>query len=72
MQISIFRVTVRFVRDASGRLEDKPKRACLVVARDHDEALAVARNRFTDEAAAGIEIEYGTPAHRGDCVVVEG
>ncbi len=72
MQINIYKVRVRFVRDAKGELEVKPGRVILTVARNHDEARRSAMSYFGDLTLAGIEIEYEYPSQLSDTFAVEG
>lgn len=74
MQISMYVVRVRFVRDARGPLEAKPGRVVITIARDHAEALANAEARFDGIAtmADGLEIEYESATKIADTVALEG
>lgn len=68
MQINMFMVRVRFVSDAKGPLEDKPKRVVVTLARNHEEALQHARDRFVEMTRAGVIVEYGAPSQLPDTV----
>ncbi len=71
MLISMFTVTVCFVRDARGPLKAKTKCVVVTLARSHEEALQRARARFVDVEAAGVAVEYSSPAQLPDTFTVE-
>ena len=71
MQISMFTVRVRFVSDAKGPLEAKPKRAVLTLARDLEEALHHAHTQFAEVEAAGVVVEYDRPSQLPDTFATE-
>ncbi len=62
---------VRFVRDASGPLEDKAKRVVITIARDHEEALRRVRAYFAEVAEVGVTLDYGDPSRLSDTIALE-
>ncbi len=67
----MFMVRVRFVSDAKGPLEAKPKRVVVTLARDHGEALQKARERFAEMSLAGVTVAYDTPSQLSDTFALE-
>lgn len=71
MQLHMYAVRVRFVRDARGPLEDKPKRTILSIARTREEASDRARAHFLEMTQAGIVVELGEPTQLQDTIALE-
>lgn len=71
MQLSMYAVRVRFVADAKGPLDEKPRNVIITLARNHDEAAANARERYADMERAGVTIEYQPPSHLPDSFAIE-
>jgi hypothetical protein len=51
-------VSIRFVSDSKGLLEDKPKRVVVTLAYDHETALQQAFAHFFDLRSAGVVVKY--------------
>jgi len=71
VQINMNAVHVRFVSDAKGPLEDKPKSVVLTLAVDHEVAIQHARAYFAEVVSTGVVLEYSYPHQLFDTLAIE-
>jgi hypothetical protein len=64
-------VSIRFVSDSKGLLEDKSKRVVVTLAYDHETALQQAFSHFADLRSAGVVVKYGEPIQLSDTISLE-